>query len=75
MCGGHGSVNPEHICVCGRPGIRQVGDEIICHDDDCEKRVLEVKVPDTRPMTQQALEMLGVESEEEYILNWHKWVC
>jgi len=40
MCLGSGKVDNEHVCYCGRPAIRQVGDTLICSSDECVDKVL-----------------------------------
>jgi hypothetical protein len=35
MCMGTGFVNPDYVCKCGRPGLRQVADQIVCTANRC----------------------------------------
>ena len=48
LCNGTGEVNTEHICECGRPAIKQAGNELVCYSTVCKEKSLARQLGSTK---------------------------
>jgi hypothetical protein len=45
LCGGTGHVDPDKVCICGRPAVLQIEGTKVCTRVECQRIVFEKKYP------------------------------